>query len=609
MIAIILNSGLGKRMAALTENRHKSLVQLSDGQTLFGRQLRLLYDAGVRNFLVTTGPYEEQLKDIARVTLPSGCAVTFVNNPDYATTNYIYSLYLARNELHDDVLLLHGDLVFDRLLARDVLASPLPRLVTVDMHKPLPEKDFKARLAQGLVREVSIHTFGADCVALQPFYKLDRALMDAWMERIALFVARGETGCYAENALNELLDAAQLEPFDCTGHFIEEIDTPEDYAAVCEGIRRMDFDTQPRFVQSGAMNEIPALLQRFRVQKPMLVCGRSYDLLPVQPILEGAGVRAVRFSAFSANPKYEEVAAGVRLFNAEGCDGLLSVGGGSAMDVAKCVKLFAPLDVNVNYLEQKPRYSPVAHIAVPTTAGSGSEATRYAVIYHHGDKQSVAHDSIFPDAAVLDVTLLETLSPYQRKAGFMDAFCHSVEAMWSVHADSASRAHAANALQALREAFEGYFAAALHSDQVLWAAHEAGLAINLSQTTAAHAMCYKLTSLYGLAHGHAAAMCLPGVWALLLNAADHGQASPQTVEALWGIATAMGVPTPREAYRWFCAMTHTLALTMPFAHYEAKDLAALVASVNPTRLQNFPYTMTRAEIETAYLQALDIPTV
>ena len=122
MRALILNSGRGSRMGPLTSQQPKCLTTLSAQETILSRQLRLLAEAGVQDVVVTTGYLKEQVETGCRASGFPG-RITFVHNPDYETTNYIYSICLAKDLLDDDILLLHGDLVFepqalDSLLSR-----------------------------------------------------------------------------------------------------------------------------------------------------------------------------------------------------------------------------------------------------------------------------------------------------------------------------------------------------------------------------------------------------------------------------------------------------------------------------------------------------------
>ena len=82
----------------------------------------------------------------------------------------------------------------------------------------------------------------------------------------------------------------------------------------------------------------------------------------------------------------------------------------------------------------------IPFLAMPTTAGTGSEATRYAVIYYDGKKQSVTHDSVVPDVAILEPKVLKTLPLYQKKCTMMDALCQGIESWWSMNSTDESKA-------------------------------------------------------------------------------------------------------------------------------------------------------------------------
>ena len=145
MKAIIFNSGLGNRMGEFTDKNHKSMARLKNGETIIHRQIRLLSAEGIKDFIITTGPFEEQLKQEA-ADFPE-LNFTFVRNDIYDKTNYIYSMYLARQYLDDDMIFLHGDLVFNRRLVHDVLACENKNTATaiITVNKILLPADFLRR--------------------------------------------------------------------------------------------------------------------------------------------------------------------------------------------------------------------------------------------------------------------------------------------------------------------------------------------------------------------------------------------------------------------------------------------------------------------------------
>lgn len=232
MKAIILNSGIGKRMGELTKNRPKSLIMLNGSETILHRQLRLLESYGIRNIIITTGPHREQILNHVEEKF-SGLNVEYVYNPLYDKTNYIYSMNLINKDLiDDDILLLHGDLVFEDSILEKLLNSNDLNSVLVNKIISLPEKDFKGRVMQDRVKEISVNIFDSNCYLLMPLYKFNRDDFLSWMNRINKFIEKNKVNVYAEEALNEILDEIIL---GCTYYENElcgEIDTLEDLAKI-----------------------------------------------------------------------------------------------------------------------------------------------------------------------------------------------------------------------------------------------------------------------------------------------------------------------------------------------------------------------------------------
>jgi phosphoenolpyruvate phosphomutase len=242
MQVIIFNSGLGNRMGSLTKGTHKSMVQLEGyNETIFERQIRLLAEEGISDFVITVGPFKEQLQAVLDRPQYQNLKVVFVENPLYATTNYIYSFHLARTFVQDDILTLHGDLVFSRSFLKKVLAADENTShAAVNRIAPLPDKDFKGRIIDGLVKEVGVNIFDEDCFAFQPFYRLRLEDVNAWLAEIAHFVEREEVGVYAENALNKITDRVLIRELSYVEDFVDEVDTLEDLHIVSRRIRQFD---------------------------------------------------------------------------------------------------------------------------------------------------------------------------------------------------------------------------------------------------------------------------------------------------------------------------------------------------------------------------------
>lgn len=232
MIALLLNSGLGSRMGDETKEHPKCLTTISDSETIISWQVKLLERVGITEAVVTTGHLSDMLEAYLR-SLNTPIRFHFVHNPRYRETNYIYSMYLARELLAgQDVLSLHGDLVMHPAVMEKLAASPVSA-VTVDTTLPLPEKDFKGRIRDGRLMEVGVNVFGPDCLELQPAYRFLARDFTRWMQEIERFVEAGNDRVYAENAFNAAWEDVPVYPLDVQGLLCAEIDNQEDRAAVC----------------------------------------------------------------------------------------------------------------------------------------------------------------------------------------------------------------------------------------------------------------------------------------------------------------------------------------------------------------------------------------
>jgi len=237
MKALILNSGLGSRMGVLTSEHPKCMTEVSHTDTILSRQLRLLAEAGIDEVVMTTGLFDSVLVNYCQ-SLDLPLHITYVKNPQYRETNYIYSIYCAREYLDDDILLMHGDLVFENSVFDQVLASETS-CMTVSTTLPLPEKDFKAVIREGRIRKVGIEFFN-EAAAAQPLYKLLKKDWRVWLDAIVRFCEGGQVKCYAENALNEVSDQCGLLPLDVHNLLCAEIDNPEDLAVVSAKLQEVE---------------------------------------------------------------------------------------------------------------------------------------------------------------------------------------------------------------------------------------------------------------------------------------------------------------------------------------------------------------------------------
>ena len=230
MKALILNSGLGHRMGVLTSEHPKCMTEVLHSDTILSRQLKQCADYGISEVVMTTGYYDKILVDYCNfLHLP--LKFTFVNNPLYDKTNYIYSIWCAKDYLKDDdILLMHGDLVFENRVLDAIMGSE-SSCIAVSSTLPLPEKDFKAVIKDGKIEKVGIEFFD-NAMAAQPLYKILKEDWLVWLENIGRFCDADNRQCYAENAFNEVSGKCIIKPVDVKDLLCSEIDTPEDLKTV-----------------------------------------------------------------------------------------------------------------------------------------------------------------------------------------------------------------------------------------------------------------------------------------------------------------------------------------------------------------------------------------
>lgn len=238
MKALILNSGLGSRMGAITNEHPKCMTEVSYRNTILSRQLRQLVIFGIEEVVITTGYYDKVLVDYCNA-LHLPLKFTFVNNPVYDKTNYIYSIYCAKEQLKDeDIILMHGDLVFENLVMETVMDSEKSCMV-VSSTLPLPKKDFKAVVNNGKIEKVGIEFFDY-AVAAQPLYKILKEDWNTWLENIEKFCENNNRKVYAENAFNEVSDKCNIYTCDIKDMLCSEIDTPEDLERVSVALKEVN---------------------------------------------------------------------------------------------------------------------------------------------------------------------------------------------------------------------------------------------------------------------------------------------------------------------------------------------------------------------------------
>ena len=373
--------------------------------------------------------------------------------------------------------------------------------------------------------------------------------------------------------------------------------------------------TQKLIFFKGDYSEFDGFLSEKNCRKLFLVCDDSIKFMDSfndhLKQLSSSGIDIIFFRDFQPNPLYESVVKGVEDFRSGSCDCIMAVGGGSAIDVAKCIKLYSHLSCkpdNGAWLKAETVPNDIAFIAMPTTAGTGSEATRYAVLYYEDTKQSITSESFIPEAVLVDHNALRSLPLYQKKATMCDALCHAIESFWSVNSTGESKEYSKAAIQGVLANMKGYLANTEEGNAgMLHAAHIAGKAINISQTTAGHAMCYKITSIFHCAHGHAAMLCNRILFQWMLDNTDKcidHRGEEYLKKTLDEIASMFGFEHAKDGAKCLEEIFEKLELSVP--EVTDADIDVLKTSVNPVRLKNHPIALDVETIEMLYRRILNV---
>ncbi len=237
-------------------------------------------------------------------------------------------------------------------------------------------------------------------------------------------------------------------------------------------------------------------------------------------------VKVIRFCDFQNNPKLEDVKKGIKQIKKEPIDLIIAIGGGSVIDMAKLINFFSnqknSLEKYIIQKEEPENNCGYPLIAIPTTVGSGSESTHFAVVYINKEKYSVVHKSILPRYVFLDPDLIRNLPEYILAYSGMDTISQGIESFWSVNSTVQSTKLSVKAIKLGLNNIEKavLFKTKQSLFKMILASNYAGKAINVTKTTAPHAFSYYLTTKFNIPHGHAVGILLPVFYQICLDSED-----------------------------------------------------------------------------------------
>lgn len=295
-------------------------------------------------------------------------------------------------------------------------------------------------------------------------------------------------------------------------------------------------------------------------------------------------------------PDVTELEAGLALAKSNKPDLIIGIGGGTVLDLAKLLAaLTGKHTVATEAIRRGSRFDHrnVGLALCPTTAGSGAEATHFAVLYHDNQKNSITGRALVADHVVLDPEPLKTLPRDQIAASGLDALCQCIESIWSNSQTVASRRVARKGLQLLQANLVRFFEGdESRADAMQLGSHLSGKAINMTKTTGPHSLSYYLTSEFQVPHGIAVASTI----GLFLDHHNHildrtpAIVSPAFRDGMRIINSSLGTGDANSGTIFFNLLFSQLGLEQP-DHYWPKDaegLAGWSKSANPERRANHP---------------------
>jgi alcohol dehydrogenase class IV len=322
-----------------------------------------------------------------------------------------------------------------------------------------------------------------------------------------------------------------------------------------------------------SINQVPAEIAAAGYDAVFLITGKHlqeenlFNQLPV-----------THFIKSGPNVEEKEIEAAYNYFLKNSKQAIVAIGGGSVIDIAKAI-IYRCIESSL----------PVPFfVAAPTTAGSGSEATHFAVVYKGNKKQSLIHPRLLPEVAVLDAKLSFSLPAYQTAVSGMDALAQAVESYWNVNATVESKRYAAESIGLWRQSF---LSAVTNPDtaareDMLWSAHLAGKAINITRTTGPHALSYYLTANHNIPHGQAVALFLQVFFLYNKPGAD--------------LCSLFGVANGSEAMEYIQDIMKQAGLSTSFAELglnKKEILDDVLNEVNEERFANNPAAFDRDKLK------------
>lgn len=351
------------------------------------------------------------------------------------------------------------------------------------------------------------------------------------------------------------------------------------------------------YTDKNSLKNISKILKQYNAKNILLFTGKnSYAHIKKEIEKELKGFNFSIYNDITPNPKAEDI--DFALNKLKNYDFIIAVGGGSVIDFAKLFRFcFDNKITTKEALNQNNAIKKTPLMAIPTTAGTGAEATKFAVVYVEGKKHSFEHKYILPDFAIINGVLVKDNPKYLKACCAADALCQAIESYWSVNSTKESKYYAKCALELCSEYIEKYINKcdedAAH--KMALAAFLSGKAINISKTTAAHALSYKITTDYKIPHGHAVALSIAGL--MKVNEQAENINDVRGKEYLKNtISEIKSILKIKDIDNYFDSLFQKIGLETNLQKLGITNIEDIVSSVNQERLKNNPVALQKNDL-------------
>lgn len=367
------------------------------------------------------------------------------------------------------------------------------------------------------------------------------------------------------------------------------------------------------YIGFNLITRLEKILKKNKFQKIFLITGRkSFENTNIKIIIHDIlkDYKFYHFNDYTLNPKVEDIKKGVELFKKEKCDVIVAIGGGTVIDIGKCISLFSTNQGKIEDFilkKDKIKQKGIPLIRIPTTAGSGSEATHFAVVYIEKRKYSLAEFKYLqPRYVIVDPQLTIYLPSNISAISGMDAYCQAIESYWNINSTKKSKKYAIRAIELVKN---NLLKVTKNPDKIsrlnmALAANYAGKAINITKTTVCHAISYPITSFFNVPHGHAVALTLPSMIKFNSEVSEKDILDPRGVKyvkkTMKDLISIIGAANFEEAKKFINIFMKSIGLETKLKNLGIKtneDIKLIIKNgFNPERIRNNPRNLTETQL-------------